>query len=82
MGSGRAKNEKNCGVTSLKLVGRDKTQDFCEPGQWGQKRPKEAHRCRDQARSNFRPWVKSWNYFSARRNKYSIKTFSSFPPFS
>ena len=62
MGSGRAKNEKDCGVTSLEPVVRDK---YCEPRQWGQKRPKEAHRYSDQAKSTVRPRVKSWNYFSA-----------------
>ena len=43
MGSGHAKNEKDCGATSLEPVGRDKNSTFCEPSQWEQKRPKEAY---------------------------------------
>ena len=73
MGSGRDKNEKDCGVTSLEPVGRDKTSGFQWTGQWGQKRPREAHRYRDQARSNIRPRVKSWNYFSASSTTWPWK---------
>ena len=82
MGSSHAKNERDCGVTSLEPVGRDKNSGFCEPRQWEQRRPKEALRYSDQARSNICPRAKSWNYFSAsylpdhkrkkKRNKYSL----------
>ena len=40
MGSGRAKNESDCGVTSLEPVGRDENSRVCEPSQWEQKETK------------------------------------------
>ena len=73
MGSGHAKNEKDCGMTSSELVGGDKYSGFLWPSQWGQKRPKEAHRYSDQVRSNIHPRVKSWNYFSACSTTWPLK---------
>ena len=65
MGSGRAKMRR---ILEWRIWSRwveINTRDFCEPSQWGQKKPKEANRYSDQAKSNIRSRVKSWNYFSA-----------------
>ena len=59
MGSGRIKNEKDCGVMSLEQVGEIKTRDFVNRDSENKKRPKETYRYSEQARSKIRPRAKS-----------------------
>ena len=92
MGSGRAKNE-DCGMTSLEPVERDKKLRISENRISEDKRDPRKHidtvtkreitpALELRAETTFQLLPLPDHKRKEKRNKYSFKTFSSFPPFS